>query len=388
MRWRISACPAGYALVRTNKNPLMDDCVMCRPGTFRLLPSTLAVSMDLNSSAQCTQCDPNAECRGSDIVEAREGYWRFKTIPWGTDIAFEYLPDAACYVDGVVCLFPEGSFFRQEWTGTMRCMRLPGGGDELFCARATAQRVTRRQEHAGSDTPTTESNATSRVWVFRCPVGACGSNNTCLQNRMGPVCGFCMPGFAMQTDGCSAELCPSEAELLPYKNLFSVLLGLVIFPLYLAFVARPTLPELDWLLSRALQGIGSCLSSTARISDSQANGTEIGSEGVACIVMIWGILMAIGRNLGVAERWAKEVHLTQFLKVCWRGCSVLSAVAKERHQYTLVLVHEIYYTRDTHAFSPHTDSGHLLPNPRIVHYVLHHVASNRVQDDGLVPVNL
>ena len=28
-------------------------------------------------------------------------------------------------------------------------------------------------------------------------------------------------------------------------------------------------------------------------------------------------------------------------------------MAKERHQHTLVLFHEIYYTRDIHAFSSH-----------------------------------
>ena len=34
------------------------------------------------------------------------------------------------------------------------------------------------------------------------------------------------------------------------------------------------------------------------------------------------------------------------------------------------------------------DSHHLLPNHRIFHYVFYRVASNRIQDDRRVPVNI
>ena len=310
---RLVECPAGYALAREEALAIGDTCTACDPGTFRLIPSTLA---DLNSSDdQCFVCDPKATCRGSDVVEADEGYWRFEPTLWGTDemgTAFEYLPDVVCYVDGEVCLFPEGSFARSGWNeGTMRCRRLPGGGDELFCGRAREQLGTRRQGEAISNT----SIASPKVLVLRCPVGACSSNNTCLQNRTGPVCGYCKPGFAMQTDGCSAQQCASDEELFPYRVAFAVIVCTVVFIGYLAFIARPVLPELDWLLSRALQGMVTCLSSTVLVGDTRGDGEEMGAEGFAFLVTTWNVVKAIFTKLREANGWAKRNHLAQFLKV-------------------------------------------------------------------------
>ena len=322
---RVVQCPAGYAVTREEAIAINDACNSCPEGKFRLLPSTLAdlrASQTNLSKPQCVSCDKRATCQGLDNVEAVPGYWRLVLEPWGTDEmgnAFEYLPAVACNVSDEVCLFPEGSFVRSGWTegaggkGTMRCTRLPGGGDELFCARATAQKATRREQDAASNATTA---VTSTVWVFRCPVGACANNNTCLQNRTGPVCGFCQPGFAMQTDGCSAQVCPSEQTLLPYRILLSVGLGLIVFILYISFVARPVLPELDWLLSRALQGAVFCISNATCVSDTQSDGADLGSEGFACIMTIWGSFKWIWDKIIAANRWAKEVHLTQFMKVC------------------------------------------------------------------------
>jgi hypothetical protein len=108
----------------------------------------------------------------------------------------------------------------------------------------------------------------------------------------------------------------------PVQNSFSVGLGLIVFILYISFVARPVLPELDWLLSRALQGAVFCISNATCVSDTQSDGAEIGSEGFACIMMIWGFFKSIWDKTIAANRWAKEVHLTQFMKVCWRGLFV------------------------------------------------------------------
>jgi hypothetical protein len=332
---RLVQCPAGYELNREEMLATGDECKECSKGSYRLIPSTLADlrASQMNLSAQqCKSCDARATCQGLENVESIPGYWRLNPTPWAnpTNLSnlFEYLPDAACHVgdDDKVCLFPEGSFARSGWTeATMRCMRLPGGGDELFCARPAVRRAPRRQEDFDSEASTTVGNKTSKVWVFRCPPGACGANNTCLQNRTGPVCGYCKPGFAMQTDGCSAELCPSEAELRPYKILLWVVLSLIILIFYLAFVARPALPEVDWLLSRALQGIIGCLYlliparsvNTAR--DSQGDGAATDSENFACIVTIWGTLKA---KLSVAGQWAQENNFTQLMKVYWRGLFV------------------------------------------------------------------
>jgi hypothetical protein len=327
---RLVQCPAGYELNRDEALATGDECKACSKGSYRLIPSTLADlrSSQMNLSAQqCKSCDIRATCQGLDNVEAIPGYWRLNPMPWTmneTYSAFEYLPDVACYVDGEVCLFPEGLFARAGWTeATMRCMRLPGGGDELFCARAAVHRATRRQEDVNSDASTTVGIGTSKVWVFRCPLRACGSNNTCLQNRTGAVCGYCKPGFAMQTDGCSAQSCPSEAELRPYKILVWVVFALIVLICYLAFVARPALPEVDWLLSRVLQGIIFCLylmipaTSTPRVSDIQGDGAATKDfENFVCIVTIWVFLKA---KLGAIGRWAKENNVIQMMKVYLRG---------------------------------------------------------------------
>ena len=75
----------------------------------------------------------------------------------------------------------------------MTCRRLPGGGeDQLFCARSTQFLNLRREglssgaNGTGAQTNEGESstqNGARVLQVFRCPVGACDANNTCLQNR-------------------------------------------------------------------------------------------------------------------------------------------------------------------------------------------------------------
>ena len=98
----------------------------------------------------------------------------------------------------------------------MTCIKLPGGGEELFCARLlSAVSATRRTSTSNSSVV----NATDavRASILRCPVGACGKNNSCNQNRTGPVCGNCLPGYAMEASGCSAKKCPR-------KNILPILL--------------------------------------------------------------------------------------------------------------------------------------------------------------------
>jgi nitrite reductase/ring-hydroxylating ferredoxin subunit len=52
-----------------------------------------------------------------------------------------------------------------------------------------------------------------RAVILQCPPGACGPNNTCLQNRTGIMCGVCKPEYSMTTGGCSVRACPSDERL-------------------------------------------------------------------------------------------------------------------------------------------------------------------------------
>ena len=73
------------------------------------------------------------------------------------------------------------------------------------------------------------------------------------QNRTGPACGFCKPGFSMNAEGCSAEPCPPEEELRKLEIAAMVIFGVVAVLAWFALVARPVCPEFDWLMARMMQ---------------------------------------------------------------------------------------------------------------------------------------
>jgi len=92
---RIIECPAGHALERADAYPNADLCNPCPPNQYRLEPSFLNTS-----KPHCIPCDTKATCRGTDVVEAIEGYWRFSPTKW--DEAFEYLHGTECNFPGKV----------------------------------------------------------------------------------------------------------------------------------------------------------------------------------------------------------------------------------------------------------------------------------------------
>jgi hypothetical protein len=270
---RVLECPPGHALEYDEALPINDNCVPCERDTYRLDPSTRN-----SSQPHCILCDPRATCPGRDAVEAVEGYWRIQLLRWGT--THEYLPEAsiACAgKEGRACLFPrEGSYALGGWQErSMACMQLPGGGEELFCARPLLANDShlRRQAGAGEalDESSSSNGSTTRAIVVKCPIGACDSNQTCKQNRTGPVCGFCKPGYSMNADGCSEQPCPPEEELQAVRWFVGVIFIIAVLVAYLALSFRPVTPELDWLLARALQGLVGLLSSLVCFSDADGD---------------------------------------------------------------------------------------------------------------------
>ena len=175
--------------------------------------------------------------------------------------------------EGQPCLFPRnGTYLLRGWhERSMTCMPLPDRpSDELFCARPILEESDaglghRREEEALNST--TSNSSTSKVMVVKCPIGACDSNNTCRQNRTGPVCGFCKPGYSMNANGCSAQPCPAEEELHTLRWLVGVVFSVLFLAAYLALALRPVLPELDWLLARLTQGLVSLLSNVLCYQD-------------------------------------------------------------------------------------------------------------------------
>ena len=303
---RLLECPPGHSLEYDEALPINDNCQPCERGTYRLDPCSRDSSMP-----HCVNCDPRATCPGGDIVEAVAGYWRVQLLQWGT--THEYMPEAsiACAgKEGQPCLFPsDGTYLLGGWhERSMTCMPLPGSSpDELFCARAVLVESESRMSHRrqpDQDLNSTTSNASaSKAMVVKCPIGACDSNNTCLQNRTGPVCGFCKPGYSMNADGCSAQPCPAEEELQPLRWFVGAVFLIVFVATYLALSFRPVLPELDWLLARLMQGIVSLLSHLVCCHD--ANG-DVGGGLMEVLDMGKWFLSRFG---GISTRSKMSGHL-------------------------------------------------------------------------------
>ena len=84
-RWRIHSCPAGYALVRTSKNPLGDTCTLC-PGTQVFGYNIDGATWDPKRSEMgkadfCRECPlpiGSANCSGGTIVISNKGYWKME----------------------------------------------------------------------------------------------------------------------------------------------------------------------------------------------------------------------------------------------------------------------------------------------------------------------
>ena len=148
---RIVMCPPGHALEREAENPSNDNCVRCERTTYRLEPSYVNST---EFEAQCLPCDPKAECAGGDVAESVEGYWRFQPLPW--DEMYEYLPGSGSNCqgrEGQPCLFPNQGFVPMRgWEQVeMVCTTLPGGGDELYCARPIPQKLLVASRRQGSE---------------------------------------------------------------------------------------------------------------------------------------------------------------------------------------------------------------------------------------------
>jgi hypothetical protein len=116
---RIVKCPPGYALEREEPYPNADNCLACEPTFYRLEPAYVNSSLP-----HCIPCNAKAVCRGADIVESIEGYWRFAPELW--DTAYEYLPGTECLIEGAVCLFPDSGWtLLSGWDEeTMSCIKV------------------------------------------------------------------------------------------------------------------------------------------------------------------------------------------------------------------------------------------------------------------------
>ena len=279
---------------RDQQYPELDDCAVCTSGFYRLTP-VMWQGPDA-ALPPCLACPKGATCPGGNVVEAKEDFWRLQTeISRVEDRDYEYLTtasdvcEAADAQEGIECLFPAGNHLIKAWNDEpMFCTRLPEVADSLVCARlAPLASNSSSQRRAKGDSKTSKkeddsaaSNNASSVddgaaefmgvaRIYPCVLEACDANNTCKQDRVGPLCGMCSPGYSMTTEGCSAAICPPEEELRPWRILSMVLGGILVAFLWWAFCWRPVAPEVDWLIASVLQGVLTIMSSFMCFSNTQ-----------------------------------------------------------------------------------------------------------------------
>jgi len=78
--------------------------------------------------------------------------------------------------------------------------RAKGGAKSAVSTGDNVSDTSNQQLYEGDDPEIIQDRG--RTVLLRCPLGACGPNNTCKANRVGPVCGYCAPGAVMTGAGC------------------------------------------------------------------------------------------------------------------------------------------------------------------------------------------
>jgi hypothetical protein len=207
----------------------------------------------------------------------------------------------------------------------MSCMRLPEVSDSLLCARlaissTNSSRELARDRRAEGTSEASEAEGDTSVdkeyaRIYPCGSGACGSNNTCKQNRTGPLCGVCAPGYSMTTEGCSAVLCPPEEELRPLRILSIMVGAILVSLLWWSLCCRPVVPEGDWIIASLLQGVITVMSSFMCFKDAQGDGADVASECSDLMSSFNEVLTWIIDKVKTANAFWKENNVGQFVKI-------------------------------------------------------------------------
>ncbi len=353
-QWRIARCPPGYELHRDPSLPETDDCVKCSQGFYRLKP---AFWQGPNVSLPtCYTCPKGSICPGGDIVKAQDGHWQLRTQSSG---GYEYLDSASdvCQAEGAqegtVCLFPAGLYVLRSWTDSpMRCTLLPQVSTAYVCARDLSISDRRLESsNTTTDACSAENGVTcGSARVYPCDEGACSEDNTCLQNRTGPLCGSCSPGFSMTTAGCSAASCPSEEELRPSRALAFSLGALMFLTLWFVLSWRPVVPEAEFVLARLAQSIGFLVAWCVCFKDAQGVGAKSASDCSNFTEQILEYFVWLDKKIQSAFTWWDENKVGQFLKIYFTCLQILSSFSMFTVQWPTTFLVCINWVRGTVKF--------------------------------------
>jgi hypothetical protein len=322
---------------RDQQYPDLDDCAGCTSGFYRLNP-VMWQGPDA-ALPPCFVCPTDATCPGLNVVEAKADFWRLQTeIARVEDRDYEYLTTASdvcetAYArEGIECLFPAGTHLMRVWDDEpMFCTRLPEVSDSLVCARlaplASDSSSLRRAKGAAQGANKEESSAASNASsvddgaavgsarIYPCVLGACDSNNTCKQDRVGPLCGTCSPGYSMTTEGCSAAICPPEEELRPWRILSMAVGGILCIVLWWAMCWRRVVPEVDWFIASLFQGAVTIFSSFMCFQNTQGDGADVAGGCSDVLSSFWENITWFIDKLKAVSTLYQENNGGQFVKV-------------------------------------------------------------------------
>jgi len=307
---RITQCPSGYELVRDEGLPEFDDCRKCEKDTY----GSNAVQWG-QSMGGCLACEKGATCLGGDTIQSKADHWR---LQYQHADGYEYISESSCESKkpGDSCLFPKGYFLLGgSWGEPMYCTNISVG---LVCAR-----VSKGKERRTNDTDAESKDA--RAIILRCPPGSCDANNNCLQNRTGPVCGFCKPGFAMTSGGCSEEQCPDEEQLRPFRVAAMTLFVLAALSFYLFLCWRTVFVRVDWFFAQIISALVQVLTYFACFSNSTGDGADAASSIgalVSCLFSGAKWLLSKAKKIHV---FLKENHMSEMVKIVVSFVQVLGS---------------------------------------------------------------
>ena len=122
----------------------------------------------------------------------------------------------------------------------------------------------------------------------------------------------------MNSNGCSAEPCPAEEELQKLRVTVVVIVTVTFFVAYFALAWRPVVPEWDWILVRALQGISACLSYFVCCRDAEG---DVGGGALEVV----GLFKWLFSKARAFHRWWREQGVPQYLKILITYLQVLGS---------------------------------------------------------------
>jgi len=344
--YRILECPSGYITRYDADIPEDDNCVKCGVGFYRLDRAG-------RNGTECLKCDESASCNGGNDVMARAGYWRmnFTYLESESDV-IEVFSEAECREEGSVCMFPENSPRRSDWGKPMRCISID---KKLHCGRRKG-RIERRSGARRSN-GTADHLYGSKAQIFRCPRDrgqACGAANECLNNRTGPLCGYCLPGYSMTARGCSATKCLDEEQLAPIRTATIVFCAALAVSMWVALSWRPVFSTLDSLIAKMLSGLAACLFCGVLAQDTRGDTVDIkwGCIGLKkyCGSIVLACLPDISKIIKNVLKWLREIHAPEFFKIFLTYFQILGSFTMFDVEWPPELIQLIQFCKSVFKF--------------------------------------